>query len=161
MDPPPPPRASRLARCGVRFRVSPRHYVCFDSQKCVLFLPKIQVSDTTVRVIHNLLAYEATARLPNQYAFVSYVHLMDCLNDTAEDVHILTDAGIICNKLGSHEELASMWNKLCISVSCRNTVCDGIIMAQLEALSKERLRRWKASFWEVYWEKTPWLLIPF
>ncbi|MCO5553798.1 hypothetical protein L7F22_007324 [Adiantum nelumboides] len=113
---PPPPRASGLARCGVRFEVSDpaKPYVCFDNQNCVLFLPKIHVTDTTVRVIHNLLAYEATARLP---AFVdSYVHLMDCLIDTADDVHILTEAGVICNKLGSDEELAAIWNKLCHTV---------------------------------------------
>ncbi|MCO5566794.1 hypothetical protein L7F22_020474 [Adiantum nelumboides] len=160
-DDPSTPRASRLARCGVRFHVShdpARPYVCFDNQKCELFLPKIEVTDTAVRVIHNLLAYEATARLPNQYAFVSYVHLMDCLIDTADDVQILTDAGIICNKLGSPEELAATWNKFCISVTGRHTVYNHIIMAQLEALSKKRWRRWKASFWEVYWEKSPWLL---
>ncbi|KAI5083753.1 hypothetical protein GOP47_0003496 [Adiantum capillus-veneris] len=154
------PTASRLARCGVRFqRCHKDATISFDSKNAVLCLPRITVSDTAVRVLHNLLAYEATLRHPQEYSVVSYVHLMDCLIDTAHDVQLLEDAGVLCNKLGSDEEVASMWNKLCVSVSYRNTPSHSAIMTQLETLSKKRWNRWKANFKELYWERQPWLLL--
>lgn len=152
------PTASHLARCGVRFRPCDTGDIRFGKTNDVLLLPRITVSDTTVRVLHNLLAYEATQRHPKQYTVVSYVHFIDCLIDNVDDVEILTAGGIICNKLSSNEELATMWNKLCTSVSCRNTISNRIVMAQLDALSKEKWRRWRASFIDIYWEKQPWLL---
>ncbi|KAI5082529.1 hypothetical protein GOP47_0002272, partial [Adiantum capillus-veneris] len=153
------PTALQLSKSGVRFRPCDTGDIRFDEEDDVLLLPRITVSDTTVRVLHNLLAYEATLRHPEQYTIISYVHFLDCLIDNVDDVHILTESGIICNKLGSHEELAKMWNKLCMYVSCRNTVSNRMVMAQLDALSKQKWRQWRASFVETYWEKQPWLLL--
>ncbi|MCO5605328.1 hypothetical protein L7F22_059510 [Adiantum nelumboides] len=153
------PTAFHLTRCGVRFRPCDTGDICFDEESAVLYLPRITVSDTTVRILHNLLAYEATLRHPEQYTVVSYVHFMDCLIDNVKDVHILTESGIIYNKLGSHEELATMWNKLCIYVSCRNTENNRMVMAQLDAISKEKWRQWRATLVDTYWVKQPWLLV--
>ncbi|KAI5057073.1 hypothetical protein GOP47_0028891 [Adiantum capillus-veneris] len=162
-------QASRLVRCGVKFQATADDVIYFDPAEWVLWLPKITLSSTTVRALHNLLAYEATRSADHPVA--SYVHLMHSLIDTAEDVRILTDAGIICNnQLGRHEEIASIWKKLRLSAPHADqspyTEPHKAVIAELRAVMaklgpalKSRWKVWKENFLEEYWRKKPWLVV--
>lgn len=153
--------ASHLRRCGVRCRPCDASFsgISFDEKAMVLSLPRIVVGHTTPRFLHNLLAYEATSRFPRHSSVISYVYFMDRLIDSDEDVRLLAEAGVIRNALGSHEELAYVWHKLCISMLCGTTQKDRQTMEKLNRRTRTKWRRWMAAFKETYWERQPWLLV--
>ena len=49
--------------------------------------------------------------------FAKYAVIMDSTIDTAEDLAILTKAGVIVNHLGSDQKLVNMWNNMSESVT--------------------------------------------
>lgn len=73
-------------------------------------MPKITVFDETQTYILNLMAHEAWCS--SGAPVTSYTAFMDYLIDGEEDVKVLVDKGIINNQLGSHNQLATMWNQL-------------------------------------------------
>ncbi|MED6110821.1 hypothetical protein PIB30_046376 [Stylosanthes scabra] len=77
-----------------------------------LELPEIIVDDTTAPTLLNLIAYEMCPDFQNDYGISSFVAFLDSLIDNPEDVKKLRSVGIMCNALGSDEEVSTLFNTL-------------------------------------------------
>ncbi|XP_052723302.1 uncharacterized protein LOC128193341 isoform X2 [Vigna angularis] len=77
-----------------------------------LTLPKIIVDDTIATSFHNLVAYEMCPDFENNFEISSFVTFMDSLIDHPEDVKELRLAEVLCNELGSDEEVAKLFNTI-------------------------------------------------
>ncbi|KAL2633305.1 hypothetical protein R1flu_004784 [Riccia fluitans] len=106
--------ATRLQRASIGLgRCDMIHQTHLDlSGKPVLRLPILLVSHESDTLLRNLLMLERNKNPLSQTPLASYIKLMDNLIDTAEDVSILRDAGVLFHQLGSDEAVAKMWNEL-------------------------------------------------
>lgn len=153
------PRAVDLNNSGVRFRaVEPSNMtsVKYDAKRAILYVPKIRVGDDTERLFRNLIAYES--HLIDAVVVLSYLRFMNSLVDTPEDVALLVAKGVIAQDIGSNEEVATMWNNLCINTM---RVCS----PEYERVAQELLEHCqyktnalKAEFKRIYLSR-PWLII--
>lgn len=127
----------------------------------------VTVHNHTECLFRNIIACEQfDNRVP---AFLTdYMIFMDRLIDSQKDVDILTKRGIIINKLGDDEDIASMFNKLGDSVGFSLT---GYFYAELfRAVNKHCNSPW--NIWISHWRNhfrdlmntyfnSPWSLIKF
>lgn len=111
------PGAQKLILCGVTLHGHGGGLTDISFKNGKLYIPKIHVSDDTERIFRNLIAYESSYEV-DKVDVLSYLHFMDFLIDTPEDVEILAERKIITENAGSNQKVADMWNRL-----CRNTVC--------------------------------------
>ncbi|KAJ3691104.1 hypothetical protein LUZ61_020268 [Rhynchospora tenuis] len=115
------PGAVELYEGGVKFkRKSSFRCLCdvkFD--RGILEIPPLQIDSNEKIHLKNLLALEKLEHWRNPTA-TSYVTLMDSLINTKEDVALLQHAGVIHNKLSSHQEAAIFFNQLGENLSVDN-----------------------------------------
>ncbi|KAB1218821.1 hypothetical protein CJ030_MR3G007320 [Morella rubra] len=95
------PTASDLCEVGVKF-LSTEHITAigFDPITRTFKLPVIKLNNIAEVVIRNLVAYEAMHKPESEpLIFARYVDLMNGIIETAEDVKVLKDQGILkCDK---------------------------------------------------------------
>ncbi|KAL6840789.1 hypothetical protein ACP4OV_029315 [Aristida adscensionis] len=108
------PSVAQLAGCGVRFAPAPEGIagIAFDAATATLSLPVITLDGNTEVVLRNLVAYEAVA-VRGPLVVARYTELMNGIIDTAKDVKILRQSGVVVNKMKSDREAAEMWNGMC------------------------------------------------
>nr|BAC99540.1 pentatricopeptide (PPR) repeat-containing protein-like [Oryza sativa Japonica Group] len=140
------PSVAQLAACGVRFAPAPEGIagIEFDAPAATLKLPVITVDGNTETVLRNLVAYEAVA-VRGPLVLARYTELMNGIIDTAKDVKILRQSGVVVNRMKSDGEAAEMWNGMCRATRLsRVPRLDGVIRAVNEHRSRRaavRLRR--------------------
>lgn len=107
------PTATQLHKAGVKFKGhgGSLSYIAFDSH--TLTLPRIHVGDETERIFRNLLAHES--QLIDRAEVLSYLHFMNSLINTAEDVGLLVDAEVVSQSIGSNQDVATIWNELALN----------------------------------------------
>ncbi|KAK2980226.1 hypothetical protein RJ640_018333 [Escallonia rubra] len=99
---------------------------CCFSWFCQLFgrsrfeIPKLGIFYTTESFLKNLIAFEQCGPDIEQRHITSYAHLMDILIVSSDDVHLLENARVIENNLGSSEDAADLFNNLCKEVALGN-----------------------------------------
>lgn len=109
--------AAALHEAGVVFRRS-KGGSMRDIQfyRGVLKLPHISVDDATEGVLLNLMAYERMHERVDERShrceITSLVHFMGKFVDSARDVSLLRNKGIINNLLGSDAEVVQLFSKL-------------------------------------------------
>eukprot|EP00250_Pteridium_aquilinum_P004286 c14508_g1_i1 orf=509-1903(-) len=154
------PSAVELHNCGIRIKpaVDPSNMssVRFDSKKDILYVPKIQVGDDTERLMRNLIAYES--HLTDNLQVLSYLRFMNSLVDTPADVALLVEKGIIAQDIGSNEEVAKMWNNLCVNTMRVCTKEYEYVALQLVQHCNFKMNALKAEFKRTYLSR-PWLFI--
>lgn len=91
-----------------------------------LQIPHIDVDDHMESSMRNVMALEQ-CHYPDKTLVCNYVHLMDTLIDTDEDVSMLAEAGIISNYLGEGARIAKMYNDLCLEIRVHESNYAGII----------------------------------
>ncbi|XVF57190.1 hypothetical protein PTKIN_Ptkin06aG0184200 [Pterospermum kingtungense] len=103
--------ATELAEVGIRFKKQKGNNL-FDIKfkRVQLHIPTLIVDHDTERIFRNLIAYEQLNH--GSSIVMDYARLMDCLINHADGVALLSDCGIIDNRLGTNEEVANMFNKL-------------------------------------------------
>lgn len=108
------PSVTQLAGCGVRFVPTPDGIagVAFDEKTATLSLSVIVLDSNTEVVLRNLMAYEAVA-VRGPLVLARYTELMNGIVDTAKDVKILQQSGVVVNRMKNTAEAASMWNGMC------------------------------------------------
>lgn len=111
-------RAVELIRAGVKFKpcAGGIKAIHFDTKSDTIYLPPIEVADSTEILFRNLIAYEMCKPFELNYV-ACYVCLMDQLIDSEEDVALLRKYGIVTNGLGSDAEVAKLFNGLCTGVT--------------------------------------------
>nr|GMD75358.1 putative UPF0481 protein At3g02645 [Ipomoea batatas] len=80
----------------------------FDEHEAALYLPVITLNSCSEVILRNLVAYEASM-LKSSLEFARYVNLMNGIVDTAEDVRMLRQNGVIKGTL-SDQETADLFN---------------------------------------------------
>uniref|UniRef100_A0A0D3GWQ1 Uncharacterized protein n=1 Tax=Oryza barthii TaxID=65489 RepID=A0A0D3GWQ1_9ORYZ len=140
------PSVAQLAACGVRFAPAPEGIagIEFDAAAATLKLPVITVDGNTETVLRNLVAYEAVS-VRGPLVLARYTELMNGIIDTAKDVKILRQSGVVVNRMKSDGEAAEMWNGMCRATRLsRVPRLDGVIRAVNEHRSRRaavRLRK--------------------
>eukprot|EP00250_Pteridium_aquilinum_P020984 c25000_g1_i2 orf=1-1257(-) len=110
------PRAVDLFNSGIKFKgieLCNKISVKFDAKRAILSVPKIRVGDDTERLFRNLIAYES--HLIDEVHVLSYLRFLNSLVDGPDDVALLVEKGVLAQDIGSNEEVAAMWNRLCIN----------------------------------------------
>jgi hypothetical protein len=123
------PSVEQLVGCGVRFMPAPEGMtgIAFDASTATLTLPVIRLDGNTEVILRNLVAYE-TAAVRGPLVMARYTELMNGIIDTAKDVKILRECGIIFNGMKSDKEAADMWNGMCRAVRpSKVPLMDGVI----------------------------------
>lgn len=110
------PTATELHQAGVEFKG--HHHslseISFDGH--ILTLPIIHVGDETERIFRNLLAHES--HMVDRAVVLSYLHFMNALINTAGDVALLVDAGVVSENIGNYKRVAGLWNELATNTMC-------------------------------------------
>ncbi|KAL6659359.1 hypothetical protein ACP70R_003399 [Stipagrostis hirtigluma subsp. patula] len=108
------PSVAQLARWGVRFAPAPEGIagISFDAATATLSLPVITLDGNTEVVLRNLVAYEAVA-VRGPLVLARYTELMNGIIDTAKDIKILQQSGVVVNQMKSDKEAADLWNGMC------------------------------------------------
>lgn len=104
------PAAAELKKKGVMFAANVKvlDRIRFDGKTGTFHLPKAEISNRTVVLMENLVAFEALARKDETKPLRTYVDLMDCLINTSADVDVLIDSGII-DEFSHPYEVANAW----------------------------------------------------
>lgn len=80
----------------------------FVEKEAILYLPVLNLNSSSECILRNLVAYEA-ATSKSSLEFARYVNLMNGIVDTAEDVKLLKQNGVIFATL-TDEEIADLFN---------------------------------------------------
>lgn len=108
--------ATALREVGIIFRPSNTGSMTdIKFSKGVLSLPRMSVDDATESVLLNLMAYERMHDSIDQQLrceVTSFVHFMGKFVDSAKDVGLLRQRGIINNSLGSDDEVVQLFGRL-------------------------------------------------
>ncbi|XP_058084091.1 UPF0481 protein At3g47200-like [Magnolia sinica] len=81
----------------------------------VLEIPLLLIQDYSETLFRNLVAFEQCYPEANIH-FTTYLMFMDFLVNTSKDAALLHRNGIIDNLLGSDDEVAHLFNRLCIGI---------------------------------------------
>ncbi|KAJ4705210.1 hypothetical protein OWV82_022018 [Melia azedarach] len=155
-----PASALKLQKSGVKFKhnESP-HLLDIKFEKTMsripwlqvhdeLQIPQIEISDETECLIRNVMALEQ-CHYPTDTHVCNYIHLMDDLIDTKEDVELLVEAKIISNLLGDTARIAEMFNALCLQITWSSS-CYQDITKKLKAHYENRWNHAMATLKRVY-----------
>ncbi|KAI3950146.1 hypothetical protein MKW92_044460 [Papaver armeniacum] len=135
------PTVTEMKRAGVRFEVGSTNgsFMHIKFKNGVMEIPPVVVQDQTETLLRNCIVAEQCSNGCITY-MTSYASLMDSLNNSAEDVEVLRNQGIITNMLGNDAKVAALFNKLCCEVTMANyyysDLCD-----KVNSYCKNRWRR--------------------
>ncbi|KAG2667550.1 hypothetical protein I3760_15G121200 [Carya illinoinensis] len=103
--------AKTLSYAGIKFKKNSCSILDIELTGKTFKIPTIVINSYTSPVLRNLIAYEQNNRNTDPY-FCCFALFLDSIVDTAEDVKILCDAGIIKQAMGRNEEVVDLFNKL-------------------------------------------------
>ncbi|KAK6923079.1 Protein of unknown function DUF247, plant [Dillenia turbinata] len=150
---------SELREAGIKFKKRKTdRFWDIKFKNGVLSIPRLLIHDGTKSLFLNLIAFEQ-CHLDCGNDITSYVIFTDNLINSSEDVGYLHYCGIIEHWLGSDDEVADLFNRL-----CQEVVFD-INDSYLSQLSEEinhyydhKWNTWKASLRHNYFSN-PWAII--
>ncbi|KAL9671531.1 hypothetical protein QQ045_009100 [Rhodiola kirilowii] len=102
-----------LQEVGVRFkRGDEKNLLDIKFSNGTLEIPPLYINDNTVPIFLNFLAYEQCDQEAEPY-FTNFFTFLDGLISSSKDVKILHQYEIINHALGSKENVANLFNKVC------------------------------------------------
>ncbi|ESR33813.1 hypothetical protein CICLE_v10007039mg [Citrus x clementina] len=156
--------ASEIQKAGIKFQKVDAHRdgSLFDIKfkNGVMKIPTLEIGDATETIFQNLIVYEQCSHGINPKHILDYCKFLHCLINSSKDAELLRRRGIIDNRLGDDEVIATLLNKL----------GDGGVLGEqfyyCEVLNKvnfhcsRRRNKWKAKLKHHYF-KDPWAVILF
>lgn len=131
-----------LKEAGVRFQKKKTdRFWDINFKNGILQIPRLLIHDGTRSLFLNLIAFEQ-CHLDCSNDITSYVVFMDNLIDSHEDVAYLHYCGIIEHWLGSDEEVAELFNRLCQEVVY--DINDSYLSQLSEDVNRYYNHRWNA-----------------
>ncbi|XP_021292733.1 uncharacterized protein LOC110422985 [Herrania umbratica] len=110
------PSATQLHAAGVKFRTSESKCLLdIKFSNAVLETPSLHIWDETADCFRNLIALEQY-HYPHEPFISDYFTIMDYLLDISKDVDLLVEMKIIKHWLGSGDEVARLFNSLCVNI---------------------------------------------
>ncbi|XP_064958000.1 UPF0481 protein At3g47200-like [Musa acuminata AAA Group] len=112
------PSATQLMEAGVHFRKKEKAMNLLDItfHNGVMEIALLQIDDSTETFLRNLIAFEQCSKNVSLHV-TAYAAFMDCIINTAADVALLQQHGIILSGLGDGKQVADLFNKLCKEVT--------------------------------------------
>ncbi|XP_042479669.1 putative UPF0481 protein At3g02645 [Macadamia integrifolia] len=123
----------------------------FDVNKGLLTIPTITIFDDTELFLRNLIASEK-GEVCIEY-FTAYTVFKDWLIDTARDIELLEQKGIIINNRGNREDVVTLFNNIGKQVVAREPYFSGVVK-DLEEYHNKTWNKWKASLRHDYFNTT-------
>ncbi|XP_058194519.1 UPF0481 protein At3g47200-like [Rhododendron vialii] len=152
--------AKELHEAGITFSTSSTQSlkdITFKGGK--LRLPPIVVEDTTASMFLNLIAFERF-HVGVGNAVTSYVFFMDSIIDSAKDVSLLHDEGIIQNALGSDKAVAALFNSISKDATLDPTSSLDLVHKKVDKHCNKTWNKWKANLKHTYF-RNPWSTFSF
>jgi len=149
--------AEELYEAGVRFKRSATSSLLdirFDDGTGTLYLPSIEVDDTTEYMLLNLMAFERL-HVGAGNDVTAYVFFMDNMVESARDVALLTSPRIVLNSLGSDEAVAKLFNGLSRDVALETQSALNHVHQEVDAYCRKRWNQWRANLLHTYF-RSPW-----
>lgn len=149
--------ATQLRDAGVKLMVNTSSKCLLDIkfERGVLKIPLLKLYDETEAFFRNIMAFEEF-HSREDIQFMDYCTFMDFLVDTAEEIKLLCDNGILVNYLGEKNSAASFFNRLNRYIYSpgfhSHFAC---ICTDLNEFCKKRQNRWKATLRHQYFS-SPW-----
>ncbi|KAG5226377.1 UPF0481 protein [Salix suchowensis] len=138
-----------LHKAGVRFQATrDKCLVNITFDKGVLKIPQVEIDYNFDRLVRNIMAMEQCLYEHEAY-ICSYIKFMDHLIDSAEDMGLLVENGIILHWLGDDAAVSNMINNFCENIG-DNYTCFGDISQELNAHYENRWNHRKATLKLVY-----------
>ncbi|MCL7040841.1 hypothetical protein MKW94_011872 [Papaver nudicaule] len=143
--------ATELQEAGVKFskkseQVTNLLSVRFDRFTGTLHIPPLQIDDSTLPLFLNFMAYEQCDRDAEPY-FSNHFIFLDRLVNTAKDIEILHNKGVINHALGSDKDVANLINKLSREIIYDADTCHlGERMKELNMYYDECADQWYVWF---------------
>ena len=148
--------ATQLREAGVTFKVDSRKCpLNLDFKNGMLDFPLLKFQHTTEALIQNIMALEQCDY--RRQAYITDFYLMsDHLINTSEDVDLLSDEGIIDNRLGDSNAMTAMINNLNKGIFRRDMNSDYYDLCKvLNVFYEKPWHRLKATLKHEYFS-TPW-----
>ncbi|KAL3745400.1 hypothetical protein ACJRO7_014499 [Eucalyptus globulus] len=141
--------AKELHEAGVEFRLGMGRssLLDIDFKDGILVMWQVVVHEWTEAWFRNMIAYEQCHHV-GKY-ITSYAILMDSLIDTPEDIDILISCRILENRLGSNEDVASLFNSL-YKKTMREDSSEFLysnLCQKLNEYSRNPWNQWKAAWY--------------
>lgn len=150
--------AKEINEAGINFKKSNSKSLKDISFQCGdLWLPPIVVDESIESMFLNHMAFERLhVGVGNEVT--SYVFFMDSIIDTAEDVSLLHDKGIIQNAIGSDTAVAKLFNS--ISKDATPDLANKLnsVHEEVGLYCQQRINKWKANLKHTYFTN-PWVII--
>ncbi|KAJ9164305.1 hypothetical protein P3X46_023901 [Hevea brasiliensis] len=160
--------ATELIEAGIKFKKVDAHPegrgpsmfdIRFKNGR--LEIPTLIIEDETESFLRNIIAYEQLP-LANDICYATdYMILMDCLIDSRRDVQLLCRCGIIDNRLGDDEVIATLFNRLgdyVIPSSCHFFYSE--LFSQVNKHCSKKKNKWMAKLRHDYFN-SPWAVVSF
>ncbi|XVF35953.1 hypothetical protein REPUB_Repub19eG0016200 [Reevesia pubescens] len=151
--------ATELKEAGIKFRkVKGKSLFDIKYENGILEIPTLKIDETTNYFFRNLVAFEQLFQCADIHHVTDYTRFMDCLINSAKDVEILIQDGIIENILGDDEAAATMFNRLNLHVVLHPVGYYSEIYGQVNKYCSRRCNKWLANLNHNYFN-SPWTLI--
>ncbi|KAG9441347.1 hypothetical protein H6P81_017201 [Aristolochia fimbriata] len=151
------PTIQGLLEAGVKIcKGKGRSFLDIKFRKGVMEIPYVLIQDSTNILLRNMIAYEQI-HCPERFCFTVYAVLMDYLIHTTKDVEELTYKGIIDNSLGSHEDVALLFNRIGkgIILSGDHDILN--LIAEVNRYCSSKQHKWRAKLVHDYFSN-PWAI---
>ncbi|XVF38066.1 hypothetical protein REPUB_Repub20aG0065800 [Reevesia pubescens] len=151
--------ATELKEAGIKFRKGEGKSL-FDIkyENGILKIPNLTIDDNTDYLLRNLIAFEQLFPCGDIRHVTDYTVFMDCLINSAKDVEVLHQFGIIENNLGDDEAVATMFNRLTDSVVFDKKGYYPKLFSKVNHYCSRRRNKWLAKLNHNYFH-SPWALI--
>ncbi|KAG5522204.1 hypothetical protein RHGRI_034399 [Rhododendron griersonianum] len=150
--------AMEINEAGISFKESESRSlqdISFEGGK--LRLPPITVEDTTESMFLNLIVFERF-HVGAGNEVTSYLFFMDSIIDSAKDVSLLHDKGIIKNALGSDKAVAELFNTISKDATLDPDSSLKRVHERVDKYCKQRCNKWRANAKHTYF-RNPWAII--
>ncbi|CAE5963236.1 unnamed protein product [Arabidopsis arenosa] len=142
--------ADKLSSVGVEFKVVKREFSLNVSfEEGFLILPSFPADESSNIILRNVIAYEQCHDPENAFT-TNYIHFMNFLITSDEDVTLLTSAGVLTNGVGRSSMVLKMVNNLAIGVLLSNQSQYHDIVEKLNIHHNSRRKRIWAKLRKVY-----------
>lgn len=121
-------------------------------------IPHISVEDTTNFFIRNMVAMEQCCDAVAPY-FTHYAEFMDFLVNTKKDVEILHESGILVSGMGSDEDVAHLFNRICkgVVISSHGNYLSNV-KKDVNDYCEVKIHAWRAKLMHDYFSN-PWAIL--
>lgn len=160
--------AVELNEAGISFKKSKTsNFGDVSFKRGVLRLPLMILDENTQYIFHNLTAFESL-HIGVGKEVTMFLLFMGSIINSAKDVSILCQSGILINAYGSYEDIAKLFNSLPKEIPVNESFGFGGGMSKVNDFSKMRSEiddfckkpwnKWRANLTQTYF-RNPWSMV--